>query len=143
LILYPYGAVTITRRSSETSTSLVVAGRVAEVPVLTKTTGSNAVVYGSTGYATDMTLSQLQLGPNWVQGTSVFTADTISVWDSTLDRFDSYYQMPDSTWRASNNSSVDQSNLVVPAGTCVAILQRGTVSGATSYLSSVMPYSLN
>ena len=143
LILYPYGAVTITRRSNEASTSFVVAGRVAEVPILTKTTGSNAVVYGSTGYPTGMTLSQLQLGSNWNRGTSVFTADTISVWDSSLGSFESYYQMPDSTWRESNNSSVNQSSLVVPSGTCVAILQRETVSGSKSYLSSVMPYSLN
>jgi uncharacterized protein (TIGR02597 family) len=143
LILYPYRSLTVTRRTNETSTSLVIAGRVAEVSILTKTTGSNAVVYGSTNYPTNMTLSQLKLGSNWMHGTSVFTADTISVWNSSLGSFESYYQMPDSTWRQSNNASVDQSSLVIPSGTCVAILQRATVSGATSYLSSVLPYSLN
>jgi uncharacterized protein (TIGR02597 family) len=142
-ILYPYQGFSILRRTNETTVSLVLSGRVAEVPVLTKTTGSNAGLYTSTGYTTDMTLSQLQFGPNWVQGTSAFTADTVSVWNASQNRFNTYYQMPDSTWRQSNNATTDQSSLVVSAGSCIGILQRGTVSGTTSYLSSTLPYSLN
>jgi uncharacterized protein (TIGR02597 family) len=139
-ILYPYGAVMITRRDGSPDTSIVMSGRVTEVPSLTKTTGTT--VYGSTGYAADMTLSQLQFGSNWVTGTSAFTASTVSVWNAALSRFDTYYQMPDSTWRKSVDSVTDQSNFVVAAASTVAIVQRSTASGPKSFLSSRMPYSL-
>jgi uncharacterized protein (TIGR02597 family) len=142
-VLYPYGALTVTRRANEADTTLVLTGRVAEVPILTKTTGSNAIVYGSTGYATDMTLSQFQLGSSWITGASVLSADTISIWDSTLNHFDTYYQKSDLTWRKSTDATTDQSNLVVSAGNAIAILQRVTVSGASSFFNSSLPYSLN
>jgi len=142
-ILYPNQGLMVMRRANQTAASLVLSGRVAEVRALTKTTGSNAILYGSTGYATDMTLSQLQLGSNWVHGSSLLTADAVSIWNASQNRFNTYYQMPDSTWRESNNATTDQSNLVVSAGSCIAILQRGIVSGTTSYLSSTLPYSLN
>ena len=90
-----------------------------------------------------MTLSQLQYGPNWVKSTGVFTADTISIYNNITFKFDAYYQLPDSTWRKSGDATTDQSGTVIPAGTSLGILQRASVSGATSYLSSVIPYSLN
>jgi hypothetical protein len=144
-ILYPYGALTITRRPNEAATAIAVTGRVAEVPIITKTTGNNAIVYGSTDYPADLTLSQLQLGANWNKGSSVFTADTISIWDAALLRFDTYYQLSDSTWRKSGNSSTDQSSFVIPTGSAIGLLKRGTVSGAASFLPTVstLPYSLN
>ena len=145
-ILYPYGALTITRRPNEAATAIAVTGRVAEVPIITKTTGSNAIVYGSTDYPADLTLSQLQLGPNWSKSSSVFTADTISIWDAALFRFDTYYQLStDSTWRKSGNSSTDQSSFVIPTGSAIGILKRGTVSGQASFVPTVstLPYSLN
>ncbi|HEV3272921.1 MAG TPA: TIGR02597 family protein [Candidatus Methylacidiphilales bacterium] len=143
-ILYPYGTLAVNRRLNETTaTTLVLTGRVAEVPILTKTTGSNSVVYGSTGYPADTTLSQFQLGPSWVTGTSVLTADTVSIWDSALDRFNTYYQEPDSTWRSSTDATTDQSNLVISGGNSVAFMQRAAVSGAPSFLTSSLPYSLN
>jgi len=142
-ILYPYGSLIVTRRTGAADISLVLSGRVAEVPVLTKTTGNSSVVYASTGSATNMTLSQLQYGSNWVTGTNAFTADTISIWNPTLSRFNTYYQMPDSTWRLSTNADADQSNVVVAAGDSISIVQRSSVSGASSFLQSPLPYSLN
>jgi uncharacterized protein (TIGR02597 family) len=142
-ILYPYGAMTVTRRSGSADTSIVMSGRVAEVPCVIKTTGSSVPVYGSTGYALDMTLSQLQFGSAWVMGTTPLTASTISVWNPALSRFDTYYQKPDSTWRKTYDSTTDQSNFVVGAGTGISILQRGALSGGASFLPSAMPYSLN
>jgi uncharacterized protein (TIGR02597 family) len=141
-ILYPFAALAITRRVNEADASFVLTGRVTEVSPLIKTTGNNAVVYNSTGSAADMTLSQIQFGSNWTTGTSAMTADTVSVWDAALNRFDTYYQTSDSTWRKSGNASTDQSNLVVAAGSAIAVLQRSTVSGEASFLSSAMPYSL-
>jgi uncharacterized protein (TIGR02597 family) len=142
-VLYPYGSLTITRRASQASTSFALAGRVSEVPILVKTTGSSSEVYGSTGYATNMTLSQLQLGSNWVTGTSPTTADTIGVWDQTLNRFDTYYQTPNLTWRQSHDTTTDMSSTVLAAGGSITLLQRASVSGASSFFQSAMPYSLN
>jgi uncharacterized protein (TIGR02597 family) len=140
-ILYPYSALAITRRTNEANTSLVLTGRVAGVSLLTKTTGNDVGVYASTGSATDMTLSQIQFGPNWTTGTSSLTADTISVWNAAQYRFETFYQLPDSTWRNCSDAVTDQSNLVVSAGTAVSILQRKAVSGEASFLSSTLPYS--
>jgi hypothetical protein len=143
-IIYPYAALKVTRLANDTDTSLVLTGRVTEVPLLTKTTGSSAVVYGSTHFATNMTLSQIQLGANWTKSTSASTADTLAVWDATLLQFDSYYQSStDSTWHSTTNTTANQSSLVIPAGTAISIVQRQTVSGAKSFLASTMPYSLN
>jgi uncharacterized protein (TIGR02597 family) len=142
-VLYPYRGLSITRRNTkEAVASFVLTGRVAEVPVVTKTTGSNAVVYGSTGYAVGMKLSQINFGSNWTKGASTATADVVSVWSSTAKKFVSYYQLTNSTWRQSGNATTDQSSIVVPAGSCIAIEQHLKVSGATSYLPLAMPYSL-
>jgi uncharacterized protein (TIGR02597 family) len=69
-VVYPYSAFAITRRSGEAATSFTLMGRVPEVTRLIKTTGSNSVIYNSTGYPVDMELSQLDLGANWTQGTN-------------------------------------------------------------------------
>jgi uncharacterized protein (TIGR02597 family) len=142
-VLYPYGALTITRRIGEASASLVLTGRVAEVPILTKTTGSNAIVYSSTGYPVDMNLSQIQLGSSWITGTNGITADTVSIWTAALGQFGAFYQESDSTWRDSYSNVTDESSYVIPAGSVVSVLQRGSVSGANSFLPSALPYSLD
>ena len=142
-VLYPYQTVAVTRRLGEATISLVMAGRVAEVPVLTKTPGNNAVVYASSGYAADVPLSQLQLSSNWVKASNPIAADTLSVWNPTLSRFDSYYQLPDSSWRKTIDSNANQSNFVLAAGTTVAYVQRSAVTGGNSFIASALPYSLN
>jgi uncharacterized protein (TIGR02597 family) len=142
-VLYPYSAITIMRPANEAATDLVLTGRVAEVSMLTKTTGSDVNVYTSTKYPTDMTLSQLQFGSNWTQSDSAFTADTLSVWDAPLSRFDTFYQLPDSTWRKYGAATTDVSSLVVPAGSILSVLKRSAVEGATSFLQTALPYSVN
>jgi uncharacterized protein (TIGR02597 family) len=142
-VLYPYGAFTIARRPNDPAAALVLTGRVSEVAILTKTTGSDTNIYSSSKYAANITLSQLDFGSNWTESTSAFTADTVAIWDSTLTRFDTYYQLPDSTWRKYGSPTMDASNLVVPAGSVLSILKRTAVSGATSFLQSVLPYSVN
>lgn len=141
-ILYPYSALTITRRQNEAATSFALTGRVPEVASLIKVPGSSIVIYRSTGYPTDMTLSQLNFGSNWTQGSSSFVADNIAVWDAAFSQFDTYYQLADSTWRESGNAATDQSSFVIPAGTILVINQRNSVSGAASFLQSVLPYTL-
>lgn len=142
-ILYPYGSITVTRRANATDVSLILVGRVAEVPVLTKTTGSSSLIYGSTGYATDMTLSQVQFGSNWTTGSSAITADTISVWNPTSNRFNTYFQTSDSIWHSSLNPAINENNMTLAAGGSICLLQRSAVSGSSSFLQTPMPYSLN
>jgi len=142
-IVYPYVGFELTRRANEAALSLVVTGRVAEVSRLIKTPGSGSVIYDSTGYPVDLTLSELQLGPNWVEGSSVLSADTLSVWDASLLRFDTYFETTSNTWLKSGGGATDQSSVVIPAGTTVVFLKRAAVSGATSYLQPALPYSPN
>jgi hypothetical protein len=143
-ILYPYSGLSITRHASTEPTAFIVlTGRVPEVPVMVKTTGSNSVTYVSTGYPVGMKLSQLNFGTNWVKGTTTATADVVSVWNNTSKTFVSYYQMPDSTWRESGNTTTDQSSTVIPPGGCIALQQHLSVSGSTSYLPSSMPYTVS
>ena len=143
VVLPPHCAMTVLRRSNETASSLVLTGRVAEVAPAIKVVGNSNFSYGSTSYACDITLSQLQFGSNWTQSTSALTADTIGVWDTTLARMDTYYQLPDSTWRKAGDTVTDVSSTVLPAGGMVGILKRGSVSGATSFLQSSLPYSID
>ena len=142
-ILYPYQTVAVTRRLNEATVTITMSGRVAEVPVLTKTTGNSTVTYASTGFATDLTLSHLQLGAGWTKGSNAVVADSLSVWNASLGRFESYYQQPNLTWRKTVDANSDQSNFVLTAGTAVAYVQREAVTGGASFISSGLPYSLN
>jgi len=141
-IIYPYSALMVTRRSSNPNTTFVVGGRVTPVAAAIKV-ASNATTYSSTHYASDITLSQLQFGSNWVTGTSVISADTLSVWNVTENRFDTFYQKPDSTWRKYPDAVTDQSNFAIAAGTVTTIAKREMVSGAATFLQPPLPYSLD
>jgi uncharacterized protein (TIGR02597 family) len=141
-IIYPYSAFIVASRSSHPDATLVLAGRVSEVPAETRMI-SNGTVYSSSHYATDIKLSQLQFGSNWTTGATANVADTLSVWNDTLGRFDIFYQKPDLTWRKSTDAATDQSNYTIAAGAVTTIAKRGMVSGAASFLASSMPYSLD
>jgi uncharacterized protein (TIGR02597 family) len=142
-ILYPYQGLSITRHTGTgASTPLLLTGRIAEVPVLTKVTGNNTV-YASTGYAVNMKLSQINFGSSWAKGTSTATADVVTVWNANSSVFVSYYQMPDSTWRQSGNTGTNQSSVVIPAGSCIGIQHHTAATGAASYLPSAMPYTVS
>jgi len=141
-VIYPYSALTIARRANHPDTTLVLGGRVAEVAPQIKVIG-NETVFTSTHYAADVALSKLQFGANWVTGTSVGTADTLGVWNPSLNHFESYYQMPDSTWRKYPDATTDQSNTVITAGSLTTIAKRGLVTGASTFIQSPLPYSLD
>ena len=143
-VLYPYSGLSITRHSAtEPVPFIVLIGRVPEVQVMVKTTGSNAITYVSTGYPVGMTLSQLNFGSNWTKGTSTATADVVSVWNSTTKTFVSYYELPTSAWCQAGTTTADKGSTVLPPGGCLALQQHMTVSGATSYLTLSVPYSVS
>ncbi len=139
-IIYPYSAFAVDRRMNQTDVTLVVTGRVTGVAIQTKVVGMGTVL-SSTHCATDVKLSQIQFGSNWVTGTSVTTVDTLSVWNRSVNHFDTYYQMPDSTWRKLGDAVTDRSNFAIPAGTVTAIAKREVVTGANTFLASALPYT--
>jgi len=141
-IIYPYSAFTITRRNNHPDMTLVLGGRVTSVVADTKVI-SSGTVFTSTHYAADIKLSQLQFGSNWVTGSSVTTADTLSVWNAAMGAFDTFYQKPDSTWRKYPDAVTDQSNFSIKAGTVTTIGKREIVAGAATFLQSPLPYSLD
>ncbi len=140
LILYPDTSFAITRRSGRPALSFTVLGDVPVVPPKIKTAGGNLPVYGSNPFPVDMTLGTLNLA-NWTKSNSVLSADTIAVYNSTLAKMDAYYQKLDGTWRKSGDTSTDQSSFVLPAGSFVGFVKRGSVSGSSSFLSATLPYS--
>jgi uncharacterized protein (TIGR02597 family) len=142
MVIYPYSAFAITRQAANPTTALVLGGRVTPVAAKTKVV-SNGTVFTSTHYATDVTLSQLQFGSNWVMGSSVATADTLSVWNAAEGHFDTYYQKTDSTWRKFPDEVTDQSSFAITAGTVTTIAKRDVVSGGATFLQSQLPYSLD
>jgi uncharacterized protein (TIGR02597 family) len=142
-VLFPYSSLTITRAAGQASASVSLSGRVAEVPVLVKSVGQGVASHVSTGYATDLSLSQINLGSSWVKSTSIYTASTLSIYNASLNRFCTYYQLPDSTWRLSTDATTDQSNTVIAAGSSVTVVNQQNLTGASSFLATSMPYSVN
>jgi uncharacterized protein (TIGR02597 family) len=141
-IIYPYSALIIYRQQSNPDATLIVTGRVTAVAAQTRMVGQNTV-FSSTHFATDVKLSQLKFGANWVMGSDAFNADTLAVWNAVANRFDLYYQKPDTTWRKFPDSMTDQSNVSIAAGTVTAIDKQTAVTGAATFLQSPVPYSLN
>ena len=141
-VIYPYSAMTVTRLSSHPTITLTFGGKVTPVPAQTKVV-SNGTVYSSTHYATGIKLSQLQFGSNWTRGTSVVTADTISVWDAATNQFDTFYQLFDATWRKYPDTTTDQSNFTIAPGTVTTIAKHEAVAGAATFLQSQLPYNLD
>ncbi len=141
-IIYPYSAFSITREYSHPDTALVLGGRVTAVAAETKVVG-NGTIFTSSHYATDVKLSQLQFGGNWATGADATSADTLSVWNAAAGHFDTYYQLPDSTWRKSGDAATDQSSFAIGAGTVTTIAKRTAVTGSATFLQSQMPYVLD
>jgi uncharacterized protein (TIGR02597 family) len=141
-VIYPYSAFAVNRQLTHPDTTLVVSGRVTPVAAQTKLV-SHGTILTSTHFATDVKLSQLHFGSNWATGSSIISADTLSVYNTTTRNFDTYYQKPDSTWRKFPDAVTDQSNVAIAAGTVTAIAKRSTVTGGATFLHSTLPYSLN
>lgn len=142
LVLYPEAAIGITRRASRPLVTLTTLGEVPVVAPATKTLGANGVVYVSTRYPVDRTLGQLTFN-NWTKGTILGNSDTISIFNPTTAKFDTYFQRSaDSQWRKSTATTVDASSTVIPAGSMIAILRRGTLATPATFVSTPLPYSL-
>jgi hypothetical protein len=145
-IIYPYSSVAITRRtrSGQTALPLTLMGRVPSVSHLIKAP-ANTTTYNSTGYPVDMKLSQLNLGTTgepWTEGATAQAADMVAVWNASLSRFDSYFQLTDGTWRKVGGGPGDVSTFTIPAGNMVIFVKRSSGgTGAGSFLVPAIPYT--
>jgi uncharacterized protein (TIGR02597 family) len=140
--IYPEMVLGITRRPNRPALSLGITGSAPEVSLLAKTVGgATSEIYGSTRFPADITLSALNIS-GWTESNSVFTADTLALWNQASGQWISYYQLKNGQWRQSGNATTDQSNLLIPAGLGIQILKRTAVSGQASFLSVTMPYNL-
>lgn len=141
MIIYPYGALWVLRQGTPLTLSLM--GRVAEVPVLTKA-GTGVSVYGSSGYAVPRTLSQLNLS-NWQTGTSIASAtnpaDVLSLYNSGFSKFVNYFQLPNLNWQTTSGTL--SNSVTVNPGDVIQFLNQNSASGATSFLSPAMPYTID
>ena len=120
--------------------TLINAGRAIDVAPLVKVPGGSAVRYLGLVVPVDMTLSQINLGSTWTKSNSIFTADTLSVYDTAAGKWDSYYETTGGTWMKSG-SGTSQNATVIPGGSAVAFLKRAAVSGKASLLPVTLPYT--
>jgi hypothetical protein len=119
---------------------LVNSGRVVTVAPLLKLPGGSAVRYFGFIVPVDMMLSQVNLGSNWVKSNSIFSADTLSVYNQAAGKWNTYYQNASGGWLLSGGSA-SQNSTVIPGGSAVAFLKRASVSGSSSLLPVTLPYT--
>jgi len=142
LVIYPENSIQVSRKAGRSQTALLLVGDVPALAPFIKVTGSNSTIYSGSRFPVDVTLSQLQL-TNWNKSNSMFSADTLSIYNTATTKFDVYYQKIDGTWRLSTNSTTDQSGVVIPATSSIGMTKKGTVSNSTSFVySAALPYTL-
>jgi hypothetical protein len=139
-VIPPGATIAITRQAGRQAVKLVQSGRVASVAPRLTNPGSNTTRYSGLQVPIDMTLGQVVLGSNWTKANSAFTADTLSVFNNSLGRWETFYQQLDSQWRASG-SATNQDATVIPAGSAVAFTKRAAVSGSAASHPITLPYT--
>jgi len=140
-ILPPGQGLLITRRGP--TATLWLAGRVPSTSLLTKLPNASTTAV-SVRFPTDTTLAGLAFsGPGtWIQSNSIFTADSVNLWNGI--KWVPYFKNTGGVWNVLNGGTADQGATVIPAGTAVLIIKRGTTnSGPSTFFSEALPYSLN
>jgi len=143
LIIYPETTIQVTRKQNSLAVNLPIIGVVPAVAPLIKMNVNNATVQASFQVPVDMKLGQLAL-INWVRGdTLLASSDRLGVLNTVTNKFDSYFQKNDGTWRISLDLVTDRSgSVVITAGSIVTITKKANVAGAGSYTAAVLPYAL-
>jgi len=142
-VIPPFSSLAVLVRSANPDASLILQGRVADTPLLTRSI-AKSTSYNSTAYASDMTLGQISFGPNFAANNTFRFADNIGVYNDqeTPPRFDVYYEDASLTWRQYPDATTSYNTVTIHAGSVITILQRASVGGATSFLQSSLPYVL-
>ncbi len=142
VIIRPEVAINITRQSGMPQVSLIITGDVPYLPYLTKVTGGSTSVFSGFRYPVDVKLNALAYN-GWIKSNSVFSADTVNVYNPQTGKFDVYFQRLDNgLWNKVGAGTNDQSNVTIVGGVGFSITKTGTVSGSASYLYNSLPYTL-
>jgi len=148
--VFPDSTMVVLRRKGRAATSFPLLGRVSTVKTLIKSIVTRAVP-SSLILPVDVPLGSLQIagsllpiGAGWTKATRAGSADTITVNNSSTGKTETYYQLPNNTWRLSTDSNSDKSSIVIPAGSVVSILERtNNLTGSPAFFSISLPYTLN
>lgn len=144
LPIYPDDAILVLRRTNRPASQLVLTGRVPTVAPLIKA-APGGYYLTTIGLPVDISLQNLIFSGAWTNANSLFTADTVSIYNSAQNRFYAYFKRLDNgIWKASASATApDVSSTVIPAASAVGILERATNKiGAESFNRMELPYSL-
>lgn len=140
-IIYPYSVLSVYRRPGANAT-LLLTGQVTSANACEKV-ALNTNVYGSSHYATAITLGNLSMSTNWQTGSSAATADNLGIWSASAQTFTFYYKQANGNWYlTSGSSTATQNSVTIPAGGATVIYKRSATAGAQSFLVSAVPYSV-
>jgi len=141
--VYSDDAILVVRRTNRPATSLVLTGRVPTVSPLIKAFPSRSYLT-TLGVPVDVSLNSLTISGAWTRNSSLFTSDTIAVYNPNMRVFVPYFQRTDNSWRSSASSTAPNvSSFVIPAGSTVNILERTSNQvGASSFNKFPLPYNL-
>ena len=138
-IIPPNATLAIARGANHVAAQLVVLGEVPTIAPLIKV-GSGGPRYFGSELPMDLTFSQLALGSSWLKSALAFTADTVSLYSTTLAKWESFYQQTDGTWHKSGSPDA-QDSTPIPAGSALVFTRRGTISGSASFVPVTLPYT--
>jgi len=115
---------------------------VPSVPNLTKVTGSATTIHAGSRYPVPVTLAALAYN-GWVKSNSVFSADTVNIYNASTGKFDVYFQRLDnSQWNKVGGGTVNYGSVSISPDTGYSLTKTGSVTGSASFLYAVSPYAL-
>ena len=141
LVIIPGQGLGILTLSSGGTKNLTFMGTVPDVTTTLKIEPKRVERYGTT-FPVDITLGQLDFGPNWVKNSRLSAADAISIWQPMLNKYLTYFKHADNIWYL-NGVVASQNTTVIPAGTAINIQTVTAGLTGTQVLYTIpLPYSL-
>lgn len=141
LVIIPGQGLGILTLSSGGTKNLTFMGSVPDVAPTLKIEPKRVERYGTT-FPVDITLGQLNFGSNWVPNARFGSADQISIWQPTMNKYIAYFKKPDNNWYQ-NGVVASQNATVIPAGTAINIQTvTASLTGTQVLYTIPLPYSL-
>ena len=140
-VIPPGAELVITRQPGRDATQLVLAGTVPATAPLIKLPGNYLARYLGTLLPVDLTLGQLDLGPNWRKANVSANADKLTVIKPGGAESTPYYQNKDGQWLKVDHDA-NEGATVLPAGGAVLFVKRKAVLSKDSFFPIPLPYTL-
>lgn len=141
LVIIPGQELGLLTLSSGGTKTLTFMGTVPDVAPTLKLEPKRVEMYGTT-FPVDITLAQLNFGTNWVTNARFASADQISIWQPTMNKYIAYFKKPDNMWYQ-NGVAASVNATVIPAGTAINIQTvTAGLTGAQVLYTIPLPYSL-